>query len=342
MRWVSLQRLRVLLGLPAYAARQVPWLWNYDFRDIRLILERDGNVHYFHLTPKVQRLVARGSMSAAGAVCSVVLLLALNTVRVSLRASELEQAQRETFAALSAAEGVPVGNQMQAKTLAERIQNRQAALLRLLETSVSALKAENAQLWGGLQKAGLNSTRFDSVSKSLPAGGPAATPSFEKAGVDVESDAIVDEVVRNREIKEVLRALPGQMPLVDAEISSDYGLRRHPILGKVDEHKGLDLYSRTNKDTVRTVRAGHVRVARYSGDYGNMVVVTHAGGVETLYGHLSKITVKEGQQIEQQAPIGVVGSTGMSTGKHLHFEVLVGGATLDPEMVIRAAKNVQQ
>jgi murein DD-endopeptidase MepM/ murein hydrolase activator NlpD len=342
MRWVWFKRLQVLVGLPAYAARQIPWLWNYDFRDVRLILEREGHLHYFHLTPRVQRLVARGSMSAAGVVCGMVLLLALNTVRVSLRASELEQAQRETFAALSVAEGVPVLDQEQAKTLADRIRNRQAALMRLLETSVSALKAENAQLWGGLQKAGVNAKRFDSVSSALPAGGPAEAPNFDVAGADVDSSAIVDEVVRNRELKEVLRALPGQMPLADAEISSDYGLRRHPILGKVDEHKGLDLYSRTNKDTVRTVRAGRVRVAQYSGDYGNMVVVTHAGGVETLYGHLSKIVVKEGQQIEQQAPVGIVGSTGMSTGKHLHFEVLVGGATLDPELVIRAAKNVQQ
>ena len=341
MRGPLFQRLRVLCGLPAYALQQLPRLWHYDFRDIRIILERDGNIHYVHLTPRVQRIAARGSISAAGAVVGMVLLLALNTVRVSLRASELEDAQRETFAALSVTEGEPVVDQVHAKTLAERIRNRQARLIRLLETSTSALRMQNAQLWGGLNDAGIDAARFESVSRTLPAGGSSEAVLFDGGAAGVDADVVMTEVARNRELKDVLRALPGQMPVIDAAISSDFGVRHHPIYGKLTEHKGVDLYSRSSKDTVRTVRGGRVRVARYTGGYGNVVVVTHAGGVESLYGHLATITVREGQQVEPQAQIGVIGNTGMSTGKHLHFEVLVGGRSLDPALVIRAANNVQ-
>jgi murein DD-endopeptidase MepM/ murein hydrolase activator NlpD len=131
------------------------------------------------------------------------------------------------------------------------------------------------------------------------------------------------------------------MPLFDAAVTSDFGLRHHPILGKVDEHRGVDLYSRTNRDAVLAVAPGVVKEAGYSGGYGNMVLVEHNGGIETLYGHMASVLVHPGQSVAAGTQLGQVGNTGLSTGKHLHFEVLVENVPLDPEKVISAARNLQ-
>ena len=103
----------------------------------------------------------------------------------------------------------------------------------------------------------------------------------------------------------------------------------------------MDLYSRTNRDAVLAVAPGVVKEAGYSGGYGNMVLIEHNGGIETLYGHMASVLVHPGQSVSAGAQLGQVGNTGLSTGKHLHFEVLVGNVPLDPEKVISAARNLQ-
>jgi murein DD-endopeptidase MepM/ murein hydrolase activator NlpD len=320
----------------------VPAAWNHEFRDTRLILERDGDLQYFHLTARVQRVLTRTALSLTGAIAVTVVGLAANTVRSTVRTAELERTQEQTLQAvaeLDEAAGDTVGSPSDVRRVAQRVRSRQSSLRHLLDESISTLSSENAHIWAGLQRSGINDRRFTNIQNSLPAGGPATPPSVGE--YDDTSKAVVDEVIRNHELKEVLRALPGQMPLADAEVSSDFGLRRHPILGKLDEHSGLDLYSRTYDDTVRSVAPGRVKTARYSGDYGNMVLIEHAGGIQTLYGHLASIAVHEGDKVEGRAVLGRVGSTGMSTGKHLHFEVLLGGVALDPEKVVSAARNLQ-
>jgi murein DD-endopeptidase MepM/ murein hydrolase activator NlpD len=98
-------------------------------------------------------------------------------------------------------------------------------------------------------------------------------------------------------------------------------------------HKGLDIDLETG-DTIVAAMSGKVRIARYGNGYGNMVVISHAGGLETLYGHMSQLDVHEGQEVMSGQPIGLGGSTGQSTGSHLHFEVRVLGEQVDPSWVI--------
>lgn len=340
-----LSRIALLLRFPAYLAGRIPALWRYDFRDVRLILERDSELHYFQISARQQRVVTRGAMVTAGCVATIVMALTANNIRVALYSSELERAQQETIATLATLNAVPQGvaadNPESVKAIVGNIKEQQSTLRWLLATSLSALSTENAELWRGMVKSGVSDKTFSSIQSSLPAGGqPTAPP--ELAAADASSKAVVDQVIRNRELKEVLRALPGQMPLADYDISSDFGLRRHPILGKVDAHLGIDMLSRGVDDRVRSVAPGHVKTAGYTPSYGNMVVLEHAGGVETLYGHMSVLSVKEGQDVTRQQVLGRVGSTGLSTGKHLHFEILVGGEPLDPEKVISAARNIQK
>ncbi|NLO89861.1 MAG: peptidoglycan DD-metalloendopeptidase family protein [Clostridia bacterium] len=112
-------------------------------------------------------------------------------------------------------------------------------------------------------------------------------------------------------------------------ITSDYGSRVHPILGVRKLHTGIDIGAPSGAG-VYSAGSGVVIHAGWLGAYGNTVVVDHGGGIATLYGHLSSISVREGQAVGNQDRIGSVGSTGLSTGPHLHFEVRVNGNPVSP------------
>ena len=113
-------------------------------------------------------------------------------------------------------------------------------------------------------------------------------------------------------------------------VSSRFGLRVHPITGETKSHTGIDIAS--NQGTaVYASDGGSVTLAGWNGGYGNCIMIDHGNGYVTLYGHLSSISVSVGQTVSQGATIGAVGSTGNSTGPHLHFEVLKNGTRIDPE-----------
>lgn len=113
-------------------------------------------------------------------------------------------------------------------------------------------------------------------------------------------------------------------------ISSRFGLRVHPITGETKSHTGMDIAS--NQGTsVYAADGGTVTLASWNGGYGNCIMIDHGNGYVTLYGHLSGYAISEGQAVSQGSVIGYVGSTGNSTGPHLHFEVLQNGSRIDPE-----------
>ena len=113
-------------------------------------------------------------------------------------------------------------------------------------------------------------------------------------------------------------------------ISSRFGMRVHPITGQYKSHTGMDIAS--NQGTaVYACDSGTVALAGWNGGYGNCIIIDHGNGYRTLYGHLSVISVSEGQTVSQGNTIGQVGSTGNSTGPHLHLEVFKNGNRIDPE-----------
>lgn len=117
--------------------------------------------------------------------------------------------------------------------------------------------------------------------------------------------------------------------------SSGYGYRRDPIRQRRRKfHKGLDF--RAPRGTpVHAAGPGVVEVARRKGSYGRLVIISHGAGLETRYAHLQRIDVKEGEFVPAGALVGTVGSTGRSTGPHLHFEVRRYGEALDPREAMR-------
>lgn len=112
-------------------------------------------------------------------------------------------------------------------------------------------------------------------------------------------------------------------------VTSHFGYRRHPILGSVRLHAGTDIGSPYGA-AIWASKAGEVIFAGWNGGYGNCVIISHGGGLSTLYAHQSELNVGEGDSVSQGDVIGWVGSTGQSTGAHLHFEVRVGGTPEDP------------
>ena len=141
---------------------------------------------------------------------------------------------------------------------------------------------------------------------------------IEKAASEIIEDS--KTIAKIKDVK--IASLP-----VEGTITSRYGevssLRNHV-------HGGLDIAASTGKE-IKAVSKGMVTYASICGSYGNLVKIDHGNGVETYYGHCSKIYVKAGQEVQAGDIIAAVGSTGYSTGPHLHFELRIDGKTINPQ-----------
>lgn len=123
-------------------------------------------------------------------------------------------------------------------------------------------------------------------------------------------------------------------PLEFSRMSSGYGMRFHPISGRLKAHLGVD-YAAPTGTPVRSVAEGTVAFAGWKNGYGNVIEVEHTERKSTVYAHLSRIDVRSGQRVGQSDRIGLVGSTGASTGPHLHFEYKIAGQHQDPLNIAR-------
>lgn len=128
-------------------------------------------------------------------------------------------------------------------------------------------------------------------------------------------------------------------PMEFSRVTSGFAMRFHPIHRTWRQHNGVD-YAAPTGTAVRTVGDGVVEFAGSQGGYGNVVQIKHTNDRSTVYAHLSRIDVRQGQRVEQGARIGAVGSTGWSTGPHLHFEFRVGGAHQDPLKIAKASETL--
>lgn len=121
---------------------------------------------------------------------------------------------------------------------------------------------------------------------------------------------------------------------VSGTITSPYGYRHNPFGGGIEFHQGLDIGA-PQGTTIGAAAAGTIISAGWYGGYGNFILIDHGNGLSTGYGHCSQIFVSAGQEVQRGQAIGAVGSTGVSTGPHLHFEVRVNGKTVDPASRLR-------
>ena len=130
-------------------------------------------------------------------------------------------------------------------------------------------------------------------------------------------------------------AYPNRSPVQGAmpRISSGFGVRHDPFTGRLARHMGLDIPA-VHGTAILASGGGRVISAGYRGPYGNAIVIDHGDGLQTLYGHCSKLFVHTGDLVMPQQRIASVGSTGRSTGPHLHFEVIRDGKRVAPGQVL--------
>ena len=126
-----------------------------------------------------------------------------------------------------------------------------------------------------------------------------------------------------------LAVVPPRMPLIAGRLSSGFGLRVHPLRAEVRMHSGIDLAAPLGSPIFAT-DSGRISSAGWQGGYGIAVAIEHPGGLQTRYGHMSRLAVMAGQRVEKGQIIGFVGSTGLSSGPHLHYEVRLRGQAINP------------
>ena len=318
-------------------------LWHRDYHDSRIILEQQGDLKYLVIPARLQRTVVRSTMVVLGSLISLALLMTATATWLQTRKLMLEHSHRQIFLALQSAGINPElqsneYSQEDMLEMARAIRERDMQIRQYVGDWTETLAARNNELRSLISSSGLNGKVISIIQRSQPQGG--FTDSFKDN--PLLSGSFAQETAANKELRSVLEALPHKMPLQDYAVTSEFGIRAHPITNKPSLHAGIDLKATNGDDTVRSVKPGKVIVAGYHGSMGNTVLIRHDRGVETLYGHLDRILVKEGDKVEDGSPIGTVGNTGQSTGKHLHFEVMIGSYQVDPKKVVQTAQYVRQ
>jgi murein DD-endopeptidase MepM/ murein hydrolase activator NlpD len=149
------------------------------------------------------------------------------------------------------------------------------------------------------------------------------------AGFDTRFTDLDEALHRLESARNLAKSVPIANPVPGMPVSSPFGSRADPLLGVIAFHSGMD-FRAISGSLVHATASGTVTAADYNGGYGNMVEIDHGNGLATRYGHLSQILVSVGQRIDLGDALGKVGSTGRSTGPHLHYEVRRNGAAVNP------------
>lgn len=221
------------------------------------------------------------------------------------------------------------------QTSLDSVERRQAVALVALEEAFDTRLKKLRGVFGDL---GLDMNDMEKAAPRAGVGGPfvpvkpsADAGTFERQLYRIQlSRAQVDRISR------VLAYVPYRKPVLGIiETSSGFGVRADPFSGRPAMHTGLDFRAGTG-DPVRVTANGRVTTAGWSGGYGQMVEVDHGNGLSTRYGHLSEIKVKTGDHVRIGQIIGAIGSTGRSTGPHLHYETRIDGDAVDPQKFLRA------
>jgi murein DD-endopeptidase MepM/ murein hydrolase activator NlpD len=229
----------------------------------------------------------------------------------------------------------------------ERIAGVQANQERLADAANDYARGRADRLRLAFRLAGLSPSSFASPRAS---GGPLleAPDSRALAAVLDVDERFAERIQRAAEnlsvadtLSEAASQLPFAQPQVGARTTSSFGVRFDPFTGRPAFHSGLDFVSSFGSP-VMTTAPGVVSFAGVRSGYGKTIEVDHGRGFKTRYAHLSAISVSPGQRVAVGQRVGALGSTGRSTGPHLHYEIWLNGRAVNPHRFIRAGENVQQ
>jgi murein DD-endopeptidase MepM/ murein hydrolase activator NlpD len=213
--------------------------------------------------------------------------------------------------------------------------------IHVLDRLSRAAEARLGNLRDAVREAGLNPDGLEAPLHKGGMGGP-LVPITEAKKTLFEGlmDRVQTGLERLRHFERAVVALPFARPVPgDVDLTSGFGYRIDPFTRGPAMHTGLD-FRAEHGAPVRAGGAGQVVAAEYAGGYGNMVEIDHGNGVTTRYAHLSAIAVSAGETVAAGAVLGRAGSTGRSTGPHLHYETRIDGEAVDPQRFLRAGTRI--
>ena len=215
----------------------------------------------------------------------------------------------------------------------DKVEQKQAATLTDLEeridTRASQMHSVLTELGINVGRAAADGTTGEPFVPVMPSQSTASAFEAQLYRINV-GRAQIDRY------RQTLVAVPVRKPLIgEIYMTSPFGMRMHPLLGRLAIHTGVDLRGDVGVP-VRATATGKVTIAGRQGGYGNMVEISHGNGLATRFGHLSEISVKIGQVVRIGEMVGRIGSTGRSTGPHLHYETRVNGEAVDPQKFLHA------
>jgi len=217
----------------------------------------------------------------------------------------------------------------------DKIESRQLAALSSVEDSMESRARRMRSVFTDL---GLDLAQLQAATPKAAMGGPFVPVKLPADAGAFERQLYRINITRAQveRLNRTLTLVPYRKPVIgEVEFTSGFGVRNDPFLGRPAMHTGLD-FRAASGDPVRATANGKVVSSGWAGGYGRMVEIDHGNGLSTRYGHLSDISVRVGDQIKIGQVIGAVGSTGRSTGPHLHYETRIDGDAVDPQKFLRA------
>lgn len=251
--------------------------------------------------------------------------------RLESRTPVIVKPQPNQFAKVQGVDTVLVRLQ----TSLDQVERRQLSALSSVE---DGMESRVRRMRGVFTDLGLDMAQLEAATPRSGVGGPfvplklaADAGPFER-----QLNRINATRAQVERLNRTLALVPYRKPVIgEVEFTSGFGVRSDPFLGRPAMHTGLDFRAATG-DPVRATANGKVASSGWMGGYGRMVEIDHGNGLSTRYGHLSEIHVKVGDLIRIGQVIGAVGSTGRSTGPHLHYETRIDGDAVDPQKFLRA------
>src|SRR6202795_4782049 len=221
------------------------------------------------------------------------------------------------------------------QTSLDQVERRQIAALSSVE---DGMESKVRRMRGVITDLGLDMAQLEAATPRAGVGGPFVPVKLPANAGSFERQLYQINVTRAQveRLNRTLALVPYRKPVIgEVEFTSGFGVRSDPFLGRPAMHTGLDFRAQMG-DPVRATANGKVASSGWAGGYGRMVEIDHGNGLSTRYGHLSEISVKVGDVIKIGQVIGAVGSTGRSTGPHLHYETRIDGDAVDPQKFLRA------
>ncbi|HEY6916197.1 MAG TPA: M23 family metallopeptidase [Allosphingosinicella sp.] len=260
---------------------------------------------FYHDGGSLRRLSLSTEMQAAGAVLLFLLVI---------------------WSVFAAAKIATVQPQDQASEMERKVQAEMVRKVEAMQADVRALKQHAAARYGAtareVSKLGLKPERFTGVGGPFEAVEPLKT-------ADPNFKSLFTSWKKLDQLEQGTIAIPSAMPVKGTALTSKYGVRSDPFQGRAAMHAGVDLAGPLGTPIYATAD-GVVERSNWVNGYGNLVELNHGRGIQTRYGHLSKALVTAGQKVKRGDLIALMGSTGRSTGSHLHYEVRVDGRAVNP------------